>query len=127
MIKKILVCLLVLVVITNIAQGGNNTSNTSSSISFRLVPSISPTPTPCFIATAAYGTPLHEDIDVLRSFRNEYLMTNLPGKIFIKIYYTISPSIADVISENNRLRTIVREGFVKPLVNLVLFIQEREG
>jgi parallel beta-helix repeat protein len=33
-------------------------------------------PSPCFIATAAYGTPLHEDIDVLRKFRDEYMMPN---------------------------------------------------
>ena len=71
---------------------------------------------PCFIATAAYGTPLHEDIDVLRDFRDEYLMTSPIGRIFVKTYYTASPPIADVIRENEGLRTIVRGGLVKPLV-----------
>ena len=33
----------------------------------------------CIIATAAYGTPLHEDIDVLIEFRDEHLMTNRCG------------------------------------------------
>jgi hypothetical protein len=46
---------------------------------------------PCFIATAAYGTPLHEDIDVLRDFRDEYLMPNLAGRAFVNIYYSSSP------------------------------------
>jgi len=73
-------------------------------------------PSPCFIATAAYGTPLHEDIDVLRDFRDEYLMTNPIGRAFVKIYYAASPPIADVIRENEGLRTAVREGLVKPLV-----------
>ena len=62
-----------------------------------------PTPTlppPCFIATAAYGTPLHEDIDVLSAFRAEHLMTNPGGRAFVKIYYTTSPPFADVISKN---------------------------
>ncbi|MCD6434439.1 MAG: PKD domain-containing protein, partial [Candidatus Diapherotrites archaeon] len=73
-------------------------------------------PSPCFIATAAYGTPLHKDIDVLRDFRDEYLMRNPVGTEIVKIYYTASPPIADVIRENEGLRTIVREGLVKPLV-----------
>ena len=73
-------------------------------------------PTPCFIATAAYGTPLHEDIDVLRDFRDEYLMTNPLGRTFVEIYYATSPPIADALRENEGLRTIVREGLVKPLV-----------
>ena len=73
-------------------------------------------PSQCFIATAAYGTPLHEDIDVLRDFRDEYLMTNPIGRAFVKMYYTTSPPVADVISENEYLRMIVREGLVKHLV-----------
>jgi hypothetical protein len=75
-----------------------------------------PTPTPCFIATAAYGTPLHEDIDVLREFRDEYLMTNPFGRFFVRAYYSTSPPIADAIRKNECSRTFVRKALVKPLV-----------
>jgi hypothetical protein len=73
----------------------------------------------CFIATAAYGTPLHEDIDVLRTFRDEYLMTNQIGRALTDIYYSTSPPIADVIRNNEGLRTIVRKGLVEPLVYIL--------
>ena len=71
---------------------------------------------PCFIATAAYGMPLHEDIDALCDFVDEYLMTNPLGRTFVKIYYPVSPPIANVIRENKGLRMVVREGLIKPLV-----------
>ena len=74
---------------------------------------------PCFIATAAYDTPLHEDIEVLRDFRDEYLMTNPLGREFVRVYYETSPPIAEVISEHEGLRTAVGEGMVKPLVYIV--------
>ena len=73
---------------------------------------------PCFIATAAYGTALHEDINVLRDFRDEYLMPNPAGRAFVQIYYSTSPPIADLIRENEGLRTAVRGGFVEPLVRI---------
>ena len=73
---------------------------------------------PCFIATAAYGTPLHEDINVLRDFRDDYLMSNPAGRAFVKIYYTSSPPIADVIRANEGLMALVRVGLVKPLVDI---------
>jgi hypothetical protein len=73
---------------------------------------------PCFIATAAYWTPLHKDIDVLRDFRDEYMMPNPAGRAFVKIYYTLSPPIADVIRANECLMALVREGLVKPLVDI---------
>ena len=75
-------------------------------------------PSPCFIATAAYGTALHEDIDVLRDFRDEYMMPNPLGRTFVKIYYNTSPPLAEVIRDNEGLRTTVSEGFVKPLVHI---------
>ena len=73
-------------------------------------------PSPCFIATAAYGTTLHEDIDILRDFRDERLMTNPLGRTFVKTYYTTSPPIADALREHEGLRTAVRETLIKPLV-----------
>jgi len=62
----------------------------------------------CFIATAAYGTPLAEDIEVLRQFRDEYLLTNAAGQLAVSLYYTYSPPLADYISKNEGLRAVTR-------------------
>nr|QNO56059.1 hypothetical protein GMDKCDLI_00038 [Methanosarcinales archaeon ANME-1 ERB7] len=43
-------------------------------------------------------------------------MPNPAGGTFVKIYYDASPPLADVIRANERLKTTVRAGFVKPLV-----------
>jgi hypothetical protein len=96
-------------------SSGNGITGTNSDV-HHLTLAIEEKPSPCFIATAVYGTVLHEDIEVLRDFRDEYLITNPIGREFVGIYYTTSPPIADVIRENEGLRTIVREGLVKPLV-----------
>ncbi|MBN2461985.1 MAG: hypothetical protein JXB43_00100 [Dehalococcoidia bacterium] len=73
----------------------------------------------CFIATAAYGTPAADEINVLRRLRNEFLEDNAAGRAFVGFYYEFSPPIADFISEHEALRTVVREGFVAPMVNVV--------
>jgi hypothetical protein len=101
-----------------LASSGVGILGTNSDL-HRLSLAVDEKSSPCFIATAAYGTPLHEDIDILRDFRDKYLMTNPFGKEFVKIYYETSPPIAEVISEHEWLRTIVREGMVKPLVYIV--------
>ncbi|MCK4731711.1 MAG: hypothetical protein KAT65_04555 [Methanophagales archaeon] len=79
---------------------------------------------PCFIATAAYGSPLHEDIDVLRAFRDDYLMPNPAGRAFVEIYYAVSPPLANAIKDNAGLRTAVREGIVKPVVDITRMVVE---
>jgi len=66
----------------------------------------------CFIATAAYGTPMAEEIQILREFRDEYLLTNLLGRAFVDFYYRISPPIAGFITEHPSLKPIVRAGLV---------------
>jgi hypothetical protein len=73
----------------------------------------------CFIATAAYGTPTAAEIDVLRQFRDQFLLHNPPGRAFVSIYYKLSPPVADFISEHEVLRTVVREDFVDPMVKVV--------
>ena len=62
----------------------------------------------CFIATAAYGTPLAEDINVLRGFRDRYLLTNAFGTAFTDVYYRLSPPIADRVASSAPLAALVR-------------------
>jgi hypothetical protein len=72
----------------------------------------------CFIATAAYGTPFAEEIDVLRNWRDDFLEASYPGRLFIKTYYSLSPPVADNIGESEGKRTIVRTA-LGPIVKIL--------
>jgi hypothetical protein len=71
----------------------------------------------CFIATAAYGTPMADDVLALREFRDKYLMRNYLGREFVQNYYRYSPPIAKFISNRPILKRITRF-LLKPLVML---------
>jgi outer membrane protein assembly factor BamB len=64
----------------------------------------------CFIATAAYGTPMTDEVGILREFRDECLLTNPLGQSVVDLYYRISPPLADFINEHPSLKPIVRVG-----------------
>ncbi|MFO7711863.1 MAG: X2-like carbohydrate binding domain-containing protein [Dehalococcoidia bacterium] len=66
----------------------------------------------CFIATTAYGTPMADEVQVLRNLRDGYLLTNPPGRAFVDFYYRISPPIARFIAEHPGVKPIVRAGLV---------------
>ncbi|MBN1226044.1 MAG: Ig-like domain-containing protein, partial [Deltaproteobacteria bacterium] len=62
----------------------------------------------CFIATAAYGSPMAKDVVLLKEFRDNTLINNSIGKMFVRFYYTFSPPIANYIGGSEGLRFVVR-------------------
>ncbi|MEY4509294.1 MAG: hypothetical protein RLZZ450_1416 [Pseudomonadota bacterium] len=66
------------------------------------------TVSPCFVATAAYGSPLAAEISVLRRVRDRYLASHGPGRRFVAAYYDVGPKLANVVRERAWLRTLSR-------------------
>jgi hypothetical protein len=76
------------------------------------------TVTPCFVATAAYGSPLASEIDVLRRFRDRQLSATAPGRALVAAYQEYGPRAARVIARDDDLRSWVR-GLLAPVIALV--------
>ena len=62
----------------------------------------------CFIATAAFGSKFEKQVQLLRRFRDRYLMPHKIGRAFVKGYYRYSPPMADFIARHDTLRMMVR-------------------
>ena len=75
------------------------------------------TVTPCFIATAAYGSPLASEISVLRAARDRYLAPNVLGRALIATYYSVGPRLAEPVREHPWLARAVR-AILAPIVRL---------
>lgn len=53
----------------------------------------------CYVATTVYGSYDCPQVWTLRRFRDEYLENSIQGRVFIKIYYTISPTMVKLFGE----------------------------
>jgi len=69
----------------------------------------------CFIATAAYGSPLAADVQLLRGVRDSILRTTVLGELAVEAYYTFGPAAAGMIGESELLRATARE-LIAPIV-----------
>lgn len=69
----------------------------------------------CFIATAAYGSPLEPQVRLLRLFRDRYLVPSPWGRQFVLWYYRHSPAWADYLNHHEGLKPAVRAGLIPAL------------
>jgi hypothetical protein len=72
----------------------------------------------CFVATAAYGTPMAGAVDDLRKVRDQRLLTSAAGRLFVASYYAFSPPLADAIAADKHLRAAARAA-LQPIVDLM--------
>jgi hypothetical protein len=71
----------------------------------------------CYIATMTYGNYNHPQVIHLRKFRDNNLQKTFLGRLLIKAYYAISPSIVTLFKNNKLVIKVTR-------VFLDLFIDE---
>lgn len=69
----------------------------------------------CFVATAAWGTPMAGEVDALRRFRDRWLLPNPLGQVFSAGYYSFGPYLARLVAADEHLRALAR-WLLRPLV-----------
>lgn len=72
----------------------------------------------CFIATAVYSSPMTKEIYLLQNFRDEVLFKSVLGRVFVSIYYFLSPPIAKIVATSDFLRNLVRTIIIAPLLRI---------
>ena len=74
----------------------------------------------CLIATAAYGTELAPQVQFLREIRDNTVMSTSTGASFMtgfnQLYYSFSPTIADMERENPMFQEVER-AFITPMIS----------
>ena len=73
----------------------------------------------CLIATAAYGSEMAPQVQLLREIRDNQLMNTESGSAFMtgfnELYYSFSPTIADMQRENPMFKEAVKLGLTPML------------
>lgn len=71
----------------------------------------------CLIATAAYGTELAPQVQFLREIRDNTVMSTTTGASFMtgfnQLYYSFSPTIADMERENPMFQEAIRASLLQ--------------
>ena len=75
--------------------------------------------TSCYIATMAYGNHEHPKVVVLRTFRDDVLLTYFIGTLFVAFYYFISPKIVFVLKNQNTINKIIRK-ILDKLIEIII-------
>jgi len=84
----------------------------------------------CLIATAAYGSEMAPQVQLLREIRDTQLMNTESGSTFMtgfnQLYYTFSPTIADMERESPMFKEAVKLGLT-PLLSSLTIMENAES
>lgn len=72
----------------------------------------------CAIATVCFGTPMAEEVKILCAFRDKYLLPYPAGSALVKVYYWISPGVANFIRDKEPLKAIGRK-CLRPIIRMI--------
>jgi hypothetical protein len=111
------------------AANSSNGNNTATANASPLLPSQQQPskPSGCLIATAAFGSELTPQVQFLRDFRDNHILSTAAGSSFMNVfnswYYSFSPSVADFERANPWSREIIKAS-IYPLLG-ILQVAER--
>lgn len=74
--------------------------------------------TGCYIATAVYGSYDCPEVWTLRRFRDNFLSNTLYGRLFIKLYYAISPTIVRIFGKTKWFKNMWKSKLDKMVMKL---------
>ena len=84
----------------------------------------------CLIATATYGSEFAPQVQQLREIRDNQLMNTEAGSAFMsgfnELYYTFSPTIADMERESPVFKEIVKAGLT-PMLSTLAIMENAES
>lgn len=75
----------------------------------------------CFIATAVFGSSVSEEVEILKKFRDRYLLRDKAGKKLVSLYCRYSPGLAAFIEKHKMLKRVAGEG-LSIIINLSKFL-----
>jgi len=81
----------------------------------------------CFIATAVYGSEYANEVMILKDFRDNWLQKTRWGRTFIKVYYFVSPPIANQLTRNVTLKQIAKRIIAVPVLKLANHLLRKEN
>lgn len=63
----------------------------------------------CYVATAVYGSYDCPEVWTLRRYRDGHLATTRHGRLFIRTYYAVSPTMVRLFGNDEWFQRVVRE------------------
>ena len=76
----------------------------------------------CLIATATYGSEMSSQVQMLREVRDNILLNTYSGTLFMKgfnpVYYSFSPTIAEMEHDNSAFKEFVKI-LITPMITIL--------